>query len=351
MAVGAAGVRLPRLERDAPATRRRSRPERAELRASLARAPAPLALRRGRQSGALDVLGGHLVGRGRLVDRQWHSGFDRREVVGRVRLLGGQAVLGVRGVAVGRRGGNLRVAAAGAVARDRGGLGGLAADGGRCRHRGHHRGLDGRRELRVCGLAVGLVGDVEARHGRAARPARLEMLFEPVEVGEGDAAIGARREQPGHARAGLGRVRRRVAGRRMAGRADQERLGIDVLEVAREDDARAEAAERLDRGGRRALAATRDDLAVREHRGATDVTQACERVRIAVAHAGRSHGSCTHAPQATASGRRSMPGSGRLGLLHAGFRRAGAARGARAAGAGARAPLQSPPMDPGAESR
>ena len=254
-------------------------------------------------------------------------------------------------MAVGRRGGNLRVAAAGAVARDRGGLGGLAADGRRGGHRGHHRGLDGRRKRRVFGLAVRLVGDVEARDGRAARPARLEVHLEPVEVGEGDAAIGARREQAGHARAGLRRVGRRVAGGRMAGRADQQRLGIDVLEVAGEDDARAEAAERLDRGGRRALAATRDDLAVREHRGATHVTQACERVRIAVAHAGRSHRSCTHAPQATARRTTIDAGKWTIGPAARGFRRVVAARGERAAGAGARAPLQSPPMDPGPESR
>ena len=140
-------------------------------------------------------------------------------------------------------------------------------------------------------------------------------------VGERDAAVRARREQPGHARASLGRVGRRVAGGGVARRADEQRLGIERREVARGDDARAEAAERLGRGGGRALAAAGDDFAVREHGGTAHVAQARERVRIAVAHAGRSHGSCSHTPRLPPADDARCRERRRSALLHGGFRR------------------------------
>jgi hypothetical protein len=153
----------------------------------------------------------------------------------------------------------------------RGGLGLGAEDGRGGGQRGDHRSLDLGLERRRRGVEIGTVGGLEARDGGPAGPALDEVLLEEVVVGERDAAVRARGEQGGHApvlgrQSGAG-----VAGGRVAGRADQQRLGIEAREVRRGGDAGAEAPEGLGGGHRSRLTATGHDLAVRQHGGATTI--------------------------------------------------------------------------------
>jgi hypothetical protein len=128
------------------------------------------------------------------------------------------------------------------------------------------------------------------------------MTLERLPVGARDRLLGASGKQQRNDRADAqGPVAGDVARGRGAGGVDQQRLGVELVRVARLDDRSAKAREGVCRGIA-GIGVAGDVAAVRQHRGAARRAEPRQRGGVSVAHAGWCDGG-RHGPQATAGWR------------------------------------------------